>query len=268
MECREAYRWLCAYLDGELDSERAESIQKHLELCALCRRELELQQVVKTLVQEQFLNVAAPDYLRERVIAELERVEEYRESGIQALDLVRWGTHAAQLYNSKNELAEVLVPYMGKGLEQNELCVWVTWDISQEEAKEALAEEIPGLQTYIDKCQLQLFSYEDWYLPGGCFDMQCVLNNAAEKYQEALSNGYSGLRMTGNGSWVKQSDWDSLMEYENFVNSIVCDYKLLLMCAYKESKCSIDNIVDVMSTHKYVISKIDDSWRLRRSAEI
>jgi len=268
MECRDAYQWLCAYLDGELDRKTVESVEGHLRSCPLCRRELELQRTVKFLVQEQFLSVTAPDYLKRKVVAELERVEEYRESGIQVLDLIRWGTHAAQLYNTKNDLAEVLVPYMEKGLEQNELCVWVTWEISEEEAKDTLAEEIPRLQKYIDKRQLQILSYEDWYLPGGCFDIQCALDAGHKKYQEALSNGYSGLRMTGNASWVEQSDWGSLMEYENLVNTVVHDYRVLLMCAYKECKCTIDNIVDVMNTHRYVISKIDDSWRLRRSAEL
>ena len=268
MECRDIYGWLCAYLDGELNPERAESVQEHLRSCPVCRGELELQRAVKSLVQEQLLNVTVPYYLKRRIMAELESAGEYRESGIQVLDLVRWGTHAAQLYNTKNELTEVLVPYIEKGLEQNELCVWVTSEMSQEEVRDALAKKIPRLQKYTSKGQLQLLSYKDWYLPGGYFDMQYVLNSGAKKYQEALSNGYSGLRITGNVSWLEQSDWDSFMEYENLVNSVFYNYKVLLICVYKESKCNIDNIVDVMNTHRYVISKIDDSWRLRRSAEV
>lgn len=267
MECKE-YSHLCAYVDGELDSETAESVEEHLRSCPVCRGESELQQTVKSLIREQFRNVTMPDHLKRRVLIELERAEEYRESGIQVLDLVRWGTHIAQLYNTKNELLEVLVPYMEKGLEQNELCVWITSEISEEEARGSLVEEIPRLQNYIDSSQLQLFSYEDWYLPGGCFDGQCVLNGASKKYQEALSNGYSGLRITGNLFWLDQSDWNSFIEYEYAVNNVVPDYKTLVVCAYKESKCTRDNIVDVMNTHKYVISKIDNSWSLRRSAEI
>jgi mycothiol system anti-sigma-R factor len=268
MECRDVYHFLCAYSDGELDPEKAKFVEEHLRWCPICARELGCQQAVKLLVQKQFLNITAPDYLKRRVILELGRAEEYRESGIQVLDLVRWGTHAAQLYNSKNELAEVLVPYMEKGLEQNELCVWVTSEMSEAEARDALAENIQAIEGYIDRGQLQLFSYEDWYLPGGNFDMQYVLSGAAKKYQEALSSGYSGLRITGNVSWLDRSDWDSFMEYENVVNSNVQNYKVLLVCVYKESKCTTDNIVDVMNTHKYVISKTDDLWRLRRSARI
>jgi mycothiol system anti-sigma-R factor len=268
MECKDAYNCLCAYVDGELDPERVESVEEHLKSCPVCRRELELQRAVKSLIQEQFLDITAPEHLRRRVLAELERAEEYRESGIQVLDLIRWGTHTAQLYNTKTELTEVLVPYMERGLGQNELCVWVTSEMSQEEARAALAEEIPHLQKYIGKGQLQILSYKDWYLPDGHFDIRRTLDSWFEKYQEALSNGYSGLRATGNASWVERSDWNSLIEYENIVNRFVPSYRMLVVCVYKESKCNIDNIVDVINTHRYVISKIDDSWRLRRSAEI
>ena len=264
MECKEAYNCLCAYLDGELDSGKVVSLEKHLGICHFCKTELEAQRFVKFLIQEQFLNITAPDYLKTRVIVELERAEEYRESGVQVLDLIPWGTHIAQTYKTKNEMVEIMVPYMEKGLEQNELCMWVTSEMSQEEARTSLTKEIPHLQDYIDKDQLQIFSYEDWYLPRGYFDSRCALDTSLKKCQEALSNGYSGLRITGNVSWVEQSDWDSFMEYENVLNSVVNDYKLLVICAYKENECTIDRMSDVLNAHEYVISKVDNSWRRRK----
>lgn len=267
MECKDAYPYLCGYLDGELDPERSKAIEEHLKLCRACRRELELLQAVTSLVHVQCTEVTAPEYLKRRVILELRRAEEYRESGVQALDLIRWGTHMAQLYRTKDDLAEVLVPYMEKGLEDNELCVWVTSEMSAGEARDALSEEIPSLDEYMSKGQLQIISCEDWYSSGGHFDGQCTLDKGLKKYHEALCSGYSGLRFTGNAFWLDQSDWDSFMEYEDLVNGVVSSYRMLIMCAYKESRCSKDNIFDVMNAHRYVISKTGDSWRLRRPTE-
>jgi hypothetical protein len=195
---------------------------------------------------------------------ELDRAEEYRESGIQALDLIRWGTHVAQLCKTKNELTELLVPYIEIGLEQDELCVWVTSEISQEEAREALAERIPHLQEYIDKGQLQLFSDEEWFMSGGQFDGQCALDGGHGKCHEALSSGYEGLRITGNLFWLDRSDWNSFMEFESDLGNAIQDHKALVVCVYREDKCTTDNIADVMETHEYVLSKIDDSWRLKK----
>jgi mycothiol system anti-sigma-R factor len=268
MECENAYLYLCGYLDGELDLERSKAIEEHLESCQSCRRELKLLQAVTYMIHRQCTAVTAPEHLKRRVKLELERADEYRESGVQALDLIRWGTHIAQLYNTKGDLAEVLVPYMEKGLEENELCVWVTSEMTEEEARDALSEEIPSLDGYINKGQLQLISCEDWYSSSGRFDGKCTLDKGVKKYQEALCNGYSGLRITGNAFWLDPSIWDSFMEYEDLVNSMVPDYRMLIICAYKESRCSKDNIVDVMKTHKYVLSKMGDSWRLRRSTEM
>ena len=268
MVCREVFSCLCFYLDGELDSEKAGEVEMHLRFCPACRRELEIQSALKYLLQRRLGSVAAPDHLKRRVHFELGRAEEYRESGIQVLDLILWGTHIAQFYNTKDDVPEILVPYIEKGLEDNELCLWITSEMSEGDARDALSARVPKLQRYVDRRQLQFFSCKDWYLSGGRFDMQKTLNGAFQKYEEALSKGYAGFRVTGEASWLELPDWDSFMEYESLLNSAISSYKALAVCVYKEGKCTTDNIVDVMDRHKYVISKMDDSWQLRRSAEI
>lgn len=266
MECRDMCYYLCAYLDGELDQKGTMFTEEHLRLCPDCREELELQRHLKDRVKQGLQEVTAPDSLREIVMFDLGRPEEYRESGIQALDLIPWGTHVAQLCKTKNELTELLVPYIEAGLEQDELCVWVTSGISQKEAKEALAERIPHLQNYIDKGQLQLFSDEEWFMQDGRFDGQCALDGGLGKCREALDSGYEGLRITGNLFWLDQSNWDSFMEFERELDNAIQDHKAIIVCVYKEDKCTEENIADVMKTHEYVISKVDDSWRRKRPA--
>jgi len=196
---------------------------------------------------------------------ELGRADEYRESGIKSLDLIRWGTHIAQFYNTKNDVTEILVPFLGEGLSDNELCVWIIADLSESEAKDEIAKKVPNLSEYIEKRQLQMFSYEDWYLSDGGFNVEKVLNNAITKCQEAETNGYSGLRITGIVSWLDVSDWGSFMEYEGLLNNAIPDLKALINCVYKESKCTGSNIADVMDRHKCAISKVDDSWVVKRS---
>jgi hypothetical protein len=268
MICREVCDCLCFYLDGELDLEKADEVEMHLRFCSACKRELELQRTLKRLLQRRLGSIAAPDSLWRSVRFELARAEEYRESGIQVLDLVLWGAHIAQFYNTKDDVPEILVPYVEKGLEDNELCLWITSEMSEGDARDALSARVPKLQRYIDRRQLQFFSCKDWYLSKGRFDLQKTLDSASRKYQEALSNGYAGFRVTGEASWLELPDWDSFMEYESLLNSAISSYKALAVCVYKEGKCTTDNVVDVMDRHKYVISKMDDSWQLRRLAEI
>lgn len=276
MNCKDnTYHCLCAYLlDGELDPETLKSIRQDPKLCPKCNtcnrseEELKLQQIARSLVQKQSCRITVPDSLSKSLRFELGRAEEYRESGIQALDLIRWGTHIAQFYKTRDEVAEVLVPYMEEGLKDNELCVWIIAETSKQEAIDALAAEIPSLQKHIDKSQLQLFSYKDWYLSGGDLNVEKILNKALNKCQEALSEDYSGLRLAGNICWLEQSDWDSFMEYESLLDNAVPHRKVIVTCVYKETQCNKSHIIDVMDRHKHVISKVNDSWMLRESVEI
>jgi len=274
MECINAdYHCLCAYLlDGEPDPEEMRLMEADPELCPKCRicdhREvqMELQRDIRSLVQECIKTCKAPASLRRRIEHGLEMIDEYREFGTQVLDIIPWGTHVAQFYSARSDVAEVLVPYIEKGLRENELCVWVTAEMTVAEARDALGKQISGLQDYITRQQLQLFSYRDWYLSDGSFSIQTALTGALGKCQEALSSGYSGLRSTGNISWLEPSDWSSFMDYESLLDDAVPDQKALVLCVYKESKCTRANISDVIDRHKYAISKLDDSWRVRKAA--
>lgn len=274
MECSDKWVCLCAYfIDGEPDPEEIKAIEKSENLCPKCRscskfdrqQEIRHQQYARALIQERFPDVTAPNFFRENMMFELGRAEEYRESGIQILGLVRWGTHIAQIYRDKNELTEVLVPYIEKGLEDNELCAWITSEISEEEARDTLAMRIPDAQKYIDSGQLQLSSFQNMCMTNGRFNMQYALEGAIKKYQEALFKGYSGLRITGNVFWLDGSDWDSFMQYENLLDNAIRKIKALVVCGYKETECTRNNIVDIMDRHMYVISKMDDLWQLQKS---
>ena len=274
MKCMDkSYHCLCAYLiDEEPDPKEMGFIEADPELCPKCKTcgrrhlEVECQREIRSLLRERSIRSSAPDFMNERVKHELETIDEYRDFGSQVLDVIPWGTHIAQFYNIRSELAEVWVPYIKTGLQQNELCVWITAEMSQPEALDALSKQMPDVQNYIEKRQLQMFSYKDWYLSGGNFNVQKVLDGAFDKCVEAQSDGYSGFRVTGNTEWLNFSDWDSFMEYERLLDNAAPEQKALILCVYKEAKCTKGNIVDVMDRHKYVISKIDESWRVRRAA--
>jgi len=49
-----------------------------------------------------------------------------RKSGIDCVGNINWGAHICQFYQTEKELAEILVPYVKCGLEENEYCLWFT----------------------------------------------------------------------------------------------------------------------------------------------
>jgi anti-sigma factor (TIGR02949 family) len=67
MTCDEAHQLLHAYVDDELDIATALQMESHLPDCPVCRRELELAQVIRTAVAQPAVYYPAPSGLRERL---------------------------------------------------------------------------------------------------------------------------------------------------------------------------------------------------------
>ena len=102
--------------------------------------------------------------------------ENLRNSGIDIIGDVPWGTHFCQFYQTKEDLMDIIVPYFKAGLENNEFCLWVTSQpLEVEEAKEALRRAVPDLDVYLEKGQIEIISYTDWYVTEGVFDSERVL---------------------------------------------------------------------------------------------
>ncbi len=48
---------------------------------------------------------------------------ELRNSDVDVIGGVPWGTHFCQFYKTKQALIDILVPYFKAGLESNEFCM-------------------------------------------------------------------------------------------------------------------------------------------------
>jgi anti-sigma factor (TIGR02949 family) len=70
MECNEVRPLIDAYVDRELSSSEARSVQAHLERCAECRRESEAVLALSRVVREAEYH-RAPEWLRSRILTSL-----------------------------------------------------------------------------------------------------------------------------------------------------------------------------------------------------
>lgn len=99
-----------------------------------------------------------------------------RDTGIDVIGGVPWGTHFCQFYQDKQDLIDVLVPYFAAGLKQNEFCMWVTSEpLGVDEAKAALTKVMGDLEPYVRSGQLEILSYSEWYTAAGSFEADRVL---------------------------------------------------------------------------------------------
>jgi len=191
-----------------------------------------------------------------------------RESGIEMMGRVPWGTHFCQFYQTRDDLLDTIVPYFKAGLESNEFCMWVTsWPLDVSQAREALRERLGDLDQYIQKGQLEIVSYSDWYVKDGVFESNRVLRGWVDKLNDALARGYDGLRLTGNTFWLETKDWESFTSYEREVDGIIGQCRILALCTYQVDRCSLSEVVDVMSNHRCALVKRKGRWDVIESVE-
>lgn len=187
-----------------------------------------------------------------------------RNSGITLVGDLPWGTHFCQFYKTKKDLFDTLIPYFKAGLESNEACVWVTSDfLTKADAIKALKKGVPGFADYLQKGQMEIFPYTDWYLKGGSFDLKRTLAMWMEKHDQALAKGFTGLRVSGNPYWIdNKKDWDDFAAYEAEINKVIGGTKLLVLCTYSLEKCGVTEILDVIKNHEFALAMNQGVWQI------
>ncbi len=191
-----------------------------------------------------------------------------RSTGIHLIGDVPWGTHFCQFYQDQQDLTDILVPYFKAGLEHNEFCMWITSEpLRAQAAHEALATEVPNLQDYICKGQIEILDYSQWYTAGGGFQSDRVLQGWVGKLDAALRRGFDGLRLSGNTFWLEKSDWKDFTAYEAAVDSVIGRYRMLAICTYSLDKCGAAEVMDVVANHAFALIKRAGQWQVIESAE-
>jgi hypothetical protein len=187
-----------------------------------------------------------------------------RKSGIALIGDLPWGTHFCQFYRTQKDLLDILVPYFRAGLENHEKCVLVTSDfLTEAQAGAALRRKVPGFSALLQSGQMEIFPYTDWYLKGGSFDLQRTLDMWMEKHNQAISEGYAGLRVSGNPYWIdNKRDWDDFACYEAEINKVIKGTQLLVLCTYSLKKCGVSEILDLVRNHEFALAMNRGIWQV------
>ena len=193
---------------------------------------------------------------------------------IDVIENISLGTHFCQFYQTKEDLMDILIPYFKAGLENNEFCLWITAQtVEVEEAKEALRKAVPYFNTYLENKQIEFIPYTHWYLKENSFDSTNTLTSWTDKLNQALANGYNGLRLNEHTFWLKNEDWNDFIDYEEEIDIIIENYPIIALCTYALDKCNATEIIHVVINHQFALIKKEGKWeriensKLKRTEE-
>lgn len=194
--------------------------------------------------------------------------EKLRKTGINIIGDVPWGTHFCQFYKTKKDLLDILVPYFRTGLKNNEFCMWVTSEpLEEEEVQKAMKKALPRFFRYLKSGQIEIIPHTKWYLKGGRFNSQRVLNGWVDKLNQALAQGYEGLRLTGNTFWLEKKDWKKFADYEEEIHNVIGQYRMIALCTYSLDRCEANEAIDVVRNHQFALIKRERKWERIESFE-
>src|SRR5665647_1760828 len=98
------------------------------------------------------------------------------------------------------------------------------------------------------------------YVKEGVFNSERILNGWVEKLNQALENGYEGLRLAGNTSWLEKENRGDFVDYEKKVDAIIDKHHVIAPCLYYLDMCSTAEIIDVISNHQFALIKRKGKW--------
>src|SRR2546426_162515 len=179
-----------------------------------------------------------------------------RNTGIEPVGEMPWGTHFCHFYETRDDLLETLLPFFKAGLEAGEFCAWVVSEpLTEEEVWQTLDRAVPGLDRYVSDQSIEVLKARDVYLAGGEIDLHRITSNWSAKLERALSRGYQGIRVSGNTAWLEQKHWRDFMEYEAELNRGIGDQPMVVLCTYPLTTSGATEFLDVAGTHQVAVPK-------------
>lgn len=93
-----------------------------------------------------------------------------------------------------------------------------------------------------------------------------VLSGWIDKCNQALAQGYDGLRLTGDALWVGKTAWKDFTDYEATLDNTINKASIKAVCTYALDKCQAAEVIDVVKNHGYTLIKRGD-WELIENAQ-
>jgi two-component system, sensor histidine kinase PdtaS len=187
----------------------------------------------------------------------------FTRCGLPGIDRVPYGMHACHFYSDRDDLVAALAPYFVAGLRANERCIWITAPpLPAHEAVQALRAVWDSADNALQTGALRVLDFDHWYASSAGLAGLDVLRFWLKEEERALADGYSGLRITGNTSFLTPDAWSKFMEYEQAVTEHFRGRRIVALCSYSLAHCNEQQLREVMRSHHCTFDRPDVDWRV------
>jgi hypothetical protein len=166
------------------------------------------------------------------------------------------GSHVCGVYENRDQLMDMLVPFVVAGLESRQLCVVVGDDMLMDDVREGLREGGLDPDHYVINEQLLFLTAIEHYYKESRFNVERLLRALDDLMQLVASQGFQGARVAGDNTAIMDHVIDSLgdwVQYEARVNVSLRGKPVVALCLYNQMRTPGQVMTTMLKTHPLVV---------------
>jgi DNA-binding CsgD family transcriptional regulator len=188
-----------------------------------------------------------------------------RDTGLEAVGKVAWGSHFCVFYETKKDLLDIVVPFFKAGLEANEFCLWIVANselLTIKEAKAVLHETVPDSDRLLKNGNIEIVPYHKWFVTGREVDVRKAISRFRQKAGKATKSGFSGTRLTGSPAWMRNNlRARSFREFEQKFDRQLTREQMIAACTFPLRLSGAEDILNAARTHQFAVTVRKGAWK-------
>lgn len=179
-----------------------------------------------------------------------------RPSGLSAVGALAWGSHFCQFFETDQDFLDILLAYLGTGLEAGELCVWIySPPFDRTTAQRILA-------------GVRVMPYEEFCCRDGRFDPEVPARHWNDFYAEVLAHGHAGLRVLGHHTTLTSEHWGEFLQFTQNLDAVLEGKRAIALCAYSLQRARATEVLDLAHVYQVAVARRQGRWQVLESQEL
>jgi signal transduction histidine kinase/ActR/RegA family two-component response regulator len=168
---------------------------------------------------------------------------------------LRQGDHLCLIFENPEEPSAALVPFFKTGLAAGDQCLYIGPAAAARRIEHALAQQKIPVGRELERGALVMLTERKRWLPDGRFDPGVMMDLLRQTEQQALDDGFHGLRITWDMDWVLDGAPGAgrLIEYEALLNRFLTGSRTSALCRYDRTSTPASRLESVLHTHPLAV---------------
>ena len=164
------------------------------------------------------------------------------------------GDHICFLNETETELRTALSHQLSQGLERDEKLLYISHENNFETIQILLKDIGVNANDYLESGQLEIIYWNALNFSEGAFNSTKLIERLRQETNQALTGGFSALRVISELNWTNQSsdDIDLLKEYETSIDEFSHSSPCIFTCLYDMGRYESEVLMDVLRRHPKV----------------